>query len=257
MVFEQGLDNDITELIKNVSSQMFEEDKLGKITKVYPYSMKGQPYVHECDVYLLSEDKELKHVQVAKTSMDSVSVPRKDDICIVSYEGLRNNTPFITSFVSISEPLDEDKPGEIGNTKQYDSIPAMYGDWRVRKWGDAEMAITRDVNPKQDRDRSDEQRETDDTIVKIGKHEGDFKEDEADFTDFEFGIRLNIEKGTIYLFNKNRDMGFWIDMESGEFKIGDGNQYGIESDGNGNFDWYFQNLDMHDDGTKLDWSDIE
>jgi hypothetical protein len=260
MVIEQSIENSkrsIEETIRQIASETFEEDRIGKITDVYPRSLKGERFTHECDVLLLSEDREIKNVQVSKSGMDNVSVPRKDDICIISYEGFRNTTPYISTFYNISRPRDEDKPDDISDNKRYTPLPALYGDYRIRKWGEGEIAITRDISNKKDKNRTDKKRDkNDDVQIKIGKHSGDFK-DSGEFTDFDMSIELDLGKQTIKITNSENNMGFYLNMNTGEFKIGDGNQYGIESDGNGNFDWYMQSLDMYDDGTKMDWSDIE
>lgn len=49
------------------------------------------------------------------------------------------------------------------------------------------------------------------------------------------------------------DMGLRLNLTTGEFQIGDGSGYGIESDGSGNFKWYLQDLDYISDGAKLSW----
>lgn len=258
MTIENKLNNkpSLEDTIRKLSSEVFEEQKVGKITSVYPSSTKEDGYAHECDVELLSEDRTIKNVQVSKQSMDSIQVPRKDDICIVVYEGLENKTPYIESFINISEPIDQDKPNDISSDKRYNPLPALYGDYRIRKWDEGEIAITRDVTNKEDANRKDKNRSSDDVQIKIGKHSGDFK-DSGEFTDFDMSIELDLGKQIIKITNSNNDMGFYLNMDTGEFKIGDGNQYGIESDGKGNFEWYMQSLDMYDDGTKMDWSSIE
>jgi hypothetical protein len=310
------IDNQLTnkasleDTIRKISSETFEEQKIGKITKVYPSSRRKSPYAHECDVYILSEDRHINNVQVMKNSMDAVSVPRKDDICLITYQGLRSSTPYIQSFVNISEPLDEDKPSDVSNEKRYRPTPALYGDYRNRKWSEAEFTITRDIQPAEDKDRTDRERWIDDDKqIKLGKRVdifqgdsgtkyanfdmgarfdlgkkkinlGSFKsaDNEEEFNDIQFGITLDIdedeinildneEKANITIKKNSNDekvveimndegspsMGIRLNMDTGEFKIGDGSKYGIESDGNGNFDWYFQTLDMHDDGSKLQW----
>jgi hypothetical protein len=313
MVIEQSIENSkrsIEDTIRQIASETFEENRIGKVTEVYPRSLREERFTHECDVLLLSEDREIKNVQVSKTAMDTVSVPRKDDICMVSYEGLRNSTPYISTFYNISRPIDEDRPDDIALLKRYEALPALYGDYRNRKWSEAEFTITRDVQPSEDKDRTDRERWVDDDRqIKLGKRVnvfqgdsgtkyanfdmgarfdlgkkkiniGDFKpaDNEQDFNDIEFGITLDIdgdeinildneEKANITIKKNSNDekvveimndegspsMGIRLNMDTGEFKIGDGSEYGIESDGNGNFDWYFQSLDMHDDGSKLQW----
>lgn len=313
MVTKQNIlqsDKSIEDVIKLIASETFEEDKLGKITEVYPRSVRSDVFTHECDVLLLSEDKEIKNVQVAKSSMDSVSVPRKDSICVVSYEGLRNKTPYISNFYNISRPTEESIPDDIALLKRYEAIPALYGDYRNRKWSEAEITITRDVEPKEDKEREDRDRWIeDDRQIKIGQRVnifqgdagekyanfdmgtrfdlgkrklnlGSFKsaDEEQDFNDIDIGLTIDIDEDEINLLDKEEkanitikknsndekvieimndedspSMGIRLNMDTGEFKIGDGSKYGIESDGNGNFDWYFQSLDMHDDGSTLSW----
>lgn len=49
------------------------------------------------------------------------------------------------------------------------------------------------------------------------------------------------------------DMGLRLNLSTGEFQLGDGSGYGIESDGAGNFTWYLTSLDYVTDGSTLSW----
>jgi hypothetical protein len=48
-------------------------------------------------------------------------------------------------------------------------------------------------------------------------------------------------------------MGLELNLSTGEFQITDGSQYGIVSEGSGNFEWYLQSLDYITDGSTISW----
>ena len=282
MTIEQALESGLEDTIENIATQLSEEEKLGKITKVYPRVIAEDGYMHSCNVLLLSEDKELANVEISKQATSTVNIPRKDDICIISYHELKQNNPLITDIVNIYPPLEEDKPDDLGDSKRYLPYPALYNDYRINKWGEAEFAITRDLGENKksvdDKERTDAERDEDDVVIKLGKRSNIFESSDAvNFADFDMGLEMDLGKDKITLtddaeksriqMRKNdnderivevlnddtEDSGLRINMDTGAFKIGKGD-YGIESDGSGNFDWYFNELKMHEsDGETMSW----
>lgn len=79
------------------------------------------------------------------------------------------------------------------------------------------------------------------------------------FDEAEFEIYKNNSGQTIVSMTRqptdgeDPDMGVELNLTNGEFKIGDGDGYGIESDGSGNFTWHHENVNFSK-GTTMDWS---
>jgi len=82
-----------------------------------------------------------------------------------------------------------------------------------------------------------------------------FEDDDA----AEFEIYENNDGETIISATRQRtdggdpDMGIELNLTTGAFKLGDGEGYGIVSDGRGNFTWYIKSLDYVSDGSRIPW----
>lgn len=70
----------------------------------------------------------------------------------------------------------------------------------------------------------------------------------------QYEIELDVKNETMRLVGDSdagNTMGSSFDFNSNTFKIADGNQYGIESDGNGNFKWSHNTIDFQDDNGSI------
>jgi hypothetical protein len=199
------------------------------VTKVYPHKKESDKFSTEVDVRTRSGDKKLPKVPVLPNHDGHVAVPQVGDQVKVEFLRGRGNEPFVTN-ASYNE---ESRPPL-----------SRAGHWRhefQRKRGKPLY-----IEAEQ-RDHTFGEPDTVRFAVKEGGLGNPIARIELDRSGRNPVIRLTRGKEE----ESSTDMGLVLNFGTGEFKIGDGSQFGIESDGSGNFTWYAKSVDFKTDGTEM------
>lgn len=194
--------------------------QVGRVDRVFEHTTSDDVSNHEADVIIPpgTDQSEPRRVPIAQPSTGEIRVPDSDDLVLVQYLRGDGDRPIITGHVYAD--ADDDR-APLGTA----------GDVRIRR-GDlyAELA-------------------GDGTSARLAAKPGDTDPPEAriEIDDSGSSPVVRVTGGD------PSDTGLELDLGTGAFKIGDGSQYGIESDGAGNFTWYMESLDMVTDGSTLSW----
>jgi len=220
----------VDSLRKDILQQQ-SKSSVGFITKVFEHNDPEDKSNHEVNVQLTNRDEEYRRIPVHTNKSGGVYVPKKNDFVEVGFIGGKTNKPYVAGFAH-----DIENRAPLGRS----------GHWRQKfeQENDNDLYI--------EAERSDHDSGSPNVVRFAVKEDGlsdPVARIELDSSGSDTTVRLTRGESE----QDNTDMGIELNFGSGEFKIGDGSGYGIESDGNGNFTWYENSVNFVDDGRTLDW----
>lgn len=198
-----------------------------EVTKVYPHEKESDQFLTQADVQTRDGKKKLPKVTVMPDHNGHIAVPQEGDEVVVEFLRGRGNAPFITNakYSGKSKPPLA-RPGHYRHEFQRLSGESLYIEAEKHDHSAGEPDTTR-------------------FAVKEGGLGDPVARIELDKSGQQPLIRLTRGKEE----QGNTDMGMVLNFRTGEFKIGDGSQHGIVSDGSGNFTWYAKDIDIITDDT--------
>ena len=214
------------------ANQASDQSIIGFVTKVFEHD--GTENVlnnHAVNVQAAARDEEFRRCPVHTTHNGGIYVPQENDAVELNFLNSESSSAYVSNVVytdQIRAPLG--RSGHLRHEFNGNNENNLYieAEPRDHSSGDAEtvrMAVKEDG--------------LSDPVARI----------EIDLSGSEPVLRMTRGEEE----QDNTDMGIELDFGSGEFKIGDGSGYGIESDGDGNFTWYYETLNEVTDGSTISW----
>jgi hypothetical protein len=204
-----------------------------KVTKVYPNTPDSETNSVEVDVVTRDQQQKLPRLPVISQHNGHIWVPQVGEQVEVTFLDGRDINGYVT---------------QATHTEQSTSPLARAGHWRhefQRKRG------TPFYIEAEQKDHSAGEPNTARFAIKEGGFGDPVARIELDRSGRDPIIRLTRGKEE----KSETDMGLVLNLGTGGFKIGDGSQFGIESDGSGNFTWYANSVDFKTDGSTLTFDD--
>lgn len=238
-------------LIEKTIREMVQEQKIGRVTRVYEHREEDDDSNFEVDVELPGGLTEESLAPASGPWANSIAPPRVGDKVVVSYLAGETSRPFISQV----QYTNEDRPpvGKAGMVRdRYESgdSPAGSGDLYVTKYtgyDDAPGNVDKDDLTAED------------TFIQIAKRQNNspdprFESDlpaKIEFYDSPGSDEAHIvvELNKVNGVDSSATWGIKFDLKTGEFKLLDPEGYGIVSDGNGNFTWHYDSIDFSEDTT--------
>lgn len=204
-----------------------------RVTQVYPHESEDDKYSTEVDVVTRDGERKLPKVPVVSHHNGHISVPQIDDQVVVEFLRGDSSLPYITdiTYTDLSRPP-----------------LSRAGHWRHEFQRDRGSSLYLEA---EQRDHTEGEPDTVRFAVKGDGLRNPTARIELDRSGRSPVIRLTRGKEE----DNNTDMGLVLNFRTGEFKIGDGSQYGIESDGNGNFTWHANSVNFSTEGTTITFDD--
>jgi len=205
---------------------------LGIVSKVHEHDGTEERLSnHEVNVQLRSRDESFKNVPIHTTYNGSVYIPQEDDVVELGFLKSDTQRPFVANVVYTDTkraPLG--RAGHRRTEYQSDSGPNMYLEAEPQDHSAGEPDVLR-------------------FAVKEDGLSNPVARIELDNSGESAQIRLTRGPDE----TDGTDMGLELNFDTGAFTLGDGSGYGIESDGNGNFTWYNNDINMVSDGSTINW----
>jgi hypothetical protein len=208
------------------SLQIIEDEfafpRVGSVSKVYEHTEHDDLSNHEVDVEWPPGQpvRTFRRVPVCQPAFSAAYVPNPDDIVVLTFREGDDELPMVTNYVHASADSDRAPLGFSGLKRLAAGslYTEMSEDWaRLAKKRDDDTKPTARV-------------EIDDTsaapVIEVTRHPAG---------------------------SDTPDMGLELDLDTGEFKLGDGDGYGIVSDGSGNFTWYAKDVHWVTDESTISW----
>jgi hypothetical protein len=228
--------------------EVVERPRLGRVVEVFEHVSDDDKSNFEVDVELLdTSTKQLRSIAWQAPQNDEVHVPKVGDKVVVEYRGRSKKVPIARNAVYTNE----DRPPK-----------ATAGTWRKRVESGESPAGSGDLyiesNTRYDTDPGDPSFQPDEAVpesamIRIAKKVNGLYDtrDDADvpvaieFVDDPNGdsahVKVQIEK--VDGSDSSATWGMVFDIKTGEFKMLDGEGYGIVSDGRGNFTWHYEGIE--------------
>ena len=227
---------------------MVQNSRIGHVVQVYEHIEDDDNSNFEADINFPGErDLEHRVAPIAGPHSDSIAVPKVGDKAVVEYIHGDKKNPIIRN--TISTNTDRPPKGEAGMWRQRvesaDS-PSGSGDLYVtshtRYNENPALEDYRDLDPEQ-------------AFFRVAKKDDAMDESDLPITfevyddplDDESWIKLEANKAGGS--NSSVPYGIKIDLSDGSFKVLDKEGYGIVSDGDGNFTWHHETINMSEGTT--------
>jgi hypothetical protein len=238
----RNFDRTRSEFIKQKVREEIEQQRTGKVIRVYERSKEDANSNFEADVKLEGGTRLESVTPVATPAGNSISVPKVGDSVLVGFRSGEGNPPIIVGFVSTT--VDRPPLGKAGMYRnEFESADSPAGSGNLYMTGytsyDGNVAQTDKTNLTPE-----------ETFVRMAKRPdttADPSEESAVPAQIEFYDAPAKDEAHITVELNKRDSadsaatwGLRFDLKTGEVKLVDPSGYGFVSDGDGNWTWEYE-----------------
>jgi hypothetical protein len=228
-------------------SEVVERPQVGRVVEVFEHTFDNDTSNFELDIRLHGmADKQLRAVPWQSNQSNEVRVPKVGDKVVVEYRGKSKKTPIARNAVHTNEDRPPKATAGVWRRKiESDTSPAGDGDLYVEtKTEYAEDAAKASFDP--------DSSTVENSWVRVAKKDDDLDSptldqeipvmfelfDDPNNDEAHIKLELNQVDGS----STDNTWGIVFDVKTGEFKLLDGDGYGIASDGSGNFTWNYETI---------------
>lgn len=268
-----------TDFIKSKASELIDDPRIGRVTRVYEHLAPEDDSNFEVDVIFDGGASEERSVPYNGSFSGQMAPPRVGDKVVIGYYEGEKKQPFIMDIVyTATDRAPLGRAGMYRDVYESDTSPVGDGDIYLTRYTEydknpalfaenpeVDKENQKDLNPERTTIQIAKQADTPDPPIEAdidmrmemvdapadntarvrlsgSQIDGDDSQGLSVELDFKSGeARLTAE-------NANGEFGVKLDSKNGTFTLIDENGYGIESDGNGNFTWHYESID-HSQGT--------
>jgi hypothetical protein len=241
--FEENERDFIRSIVRNVVQNV----RIGEVAQVYSHVRDDDGSNFEADVLFPEEDEETRVAPIQGPHSNSIAVPKVGDKVVVEYIHGDKKNPIIRNIIHTDE--NRAPKGEAGMwRKRLDSgvSSGSVGDLFV-------TAHTRyNNNPAIDDYNSSIAEQA---FFRVAKKDDAMDESNLPMTlevyddSVSDDAYIKAEANKVDGSDSAVPYGFKVDLNDGSFTIIDSDGYGIESDGSGNFTWYYETIDYNQGST--------
>jgi hypothetical protein len=245
--------NESSRIARQISESV-ERQQIGRVVEVFEHVVDDDKSNFEVDVELIdSRQKQFRAIPWQQPQSNEIKVPKVGDKVIVEYRGQSKKIPIARSAVNTSE--DRPPKGRAGvwrrRVESGDS-PAGSGDLYIESFTEYDQPTGR---PKFSKDTATPET----SYIRIGKKEDDLDDptkgtdvpmflevvDSPKDDDAHIRLELNRVDGS----ESTNSWGLELDVKTGEFKLLDGDGYGLVSDGSGNIEVLYETFKYNQGAT--------
>lgn len=239
------------DFIRKQIDEVSEPSRIGRVVSVYEHTESDDDTNFEVDVLFPQEDTQHRQIPIQSSNNDSIAIPKVGDKVLVEYRRGETNMPIARNFVYTNK--DRPPVGRAGMWRQRfeaaDGSPAGDGNIHLTGYtsydGDPSEDDKTTIEPTetwlQIAKHGDEDTPPEDPPLKIEVYDSPSSENDA--------AHVSIELNNVDGSNSSATWGMKFDLKDGSMTMLDGEGYGIESDGQGNFTWHHEAVDFSEGST--------